>query len=107
LILSAIFISPIIAYSTVETISVNITDKERIIVDYGNSIRSIYLVFTKSETFQNTDTIWYWKWDASDIQGQLNAGNNYKVRVYGFRIPFLSWYRNIIEIQKTNPQISR
>ena len=31
---------------------------------------------------------------------ELEKGKTYKMRVYGWRIPFMSWYRNIIEIEE-------
>jgi hypothetical protein len=41
------------------------------------------------------------KFNSSDIYNQLEKGKKYRIKVYGFRIPFLSWYKNIIEV-KTN-----
>jgi hypothetical protein len=57
-------------------------------------------VFTEEgEVFENSDTFFYQKWNSSDIYGKLTVGNKYKATVYGWRIPFLSNYRNIIEIE--------
>lgn len=88
-----------IAHGTQETITITVTDTERIVTGSGETLSSKYLVFTETETFENTDTLWFGKWNSSDLQGQLRPGKTYTVRVCGFRIPFLSSYRNIIEIK--------
>ena len=87
-----------ITYGTVETVTITIKDEERIVTGSGKSTQSKYLVFTASETFENTDTLLHGKFNASDLQGALDRGQTYCVRVYGFRVPLLSWYRNIISI---------
>lgn len=58
-----------------------------------------YLIFTGGETFENSDTIFYLKFNSSDIYGQLNNGFKYNLKVNGWRIPFLSMYRNILKIE--------
>ena len=81
--------------------TVIITDKERV-----NTIDdSRYLVFAEiastGETivFENTDTLWRFKWNSSDIQGNLKIGEKYTVTVVGWRVPLFSWYQNIIAIR--------
>jgi len=83
---------------TVENISITINDKERVTTSIGGTIQSKFLVYSDGEVFENVDNIWHWKWNSSDIQGKLKKKNTYKVKVYGWRIPFLSSYRNIVEV---------
>lgn len=90
-----------IGYSTAifhseETIIIKVLDKERI----TTKGESKYLVFCDGETFENTDTWLYFKWNSSDVQGVLTPGKTYKVSVVGWRVPILSMYRNIIRIGK-------
>jgi hypothetical protein len=105
IIVSVLFIGLLLGHSaafnllTVEEITIKVTEKERIVEGSGKSTSSKYLVFTEDEVFENTDSIWFFKFSSSDLQGQLKEGEEYKVKVCGFRIPFLSSYRNIIEIQ--------
>jgi hypothetical protein len=40
------------------------------------------------------------KFNSSDLYKDLQIDSTYSVRVVGKRIPFLSMYRNIIEIKK-------
>lgn len=84
-------------YGTAETVTVTVTKTERITTGSGDSMSSKYLVFTSGETFENSDCLWYGKFNSSDFQGRLTPGT-YSMKVYGWRIPFLSSYRNIVEV---------
>lgn len=64
-----------------------------------------YLVFaTNSEgekiVLENTDSIAFLKFNSSDIQGDIEVGETYKIKTSGIRIPFFSTYKNIIDIEK-------
>ena len=79
---------------------VTVTDKERVVGGESSS----YLVFTEDKhgnviVFENTDNLLRWKWDSSNVQGQLKVGETYKLTVVGYRVPFLSMYQNIIKIE--------
>ena len=77
-----------------EDITIAVEDKERIV----NRDASKYLIFTEEEVFENTDEWLYFKFNSSDIYGQLKEGRTYNVTVVGRRIPFFSSYRNILDI---------
>ena len=81
--------------------TVTVTDKG--IKRSGGSDR--YLIYTtlengNIETFENTDNFFYGKFNSSNIYADLIVGGKYKIKVIGFRIPFLSRYQNIIEYEK-------
>ena len=99
-IVGLLLISPTIAYMTDTHVTFTVEEKERIVTGTGDSLRSKYLVFTDSGVYQNTDTIWYWKWRSSDLQGEMKVGETYTAHVYGFRFGFLSLYKNIISVEK-------
>jgi hypothetical protein len=84
-------------YWTAETVTITIEDKERVLQRSGDDLTAKYLVFTETETFQNTDCLIRFKFNASDLQGSLKRGETYEVLVYGWRIPFLSVYRNLVK----------
>lgn len=84
--------------SSKDRITVLIKDKERITTGSKENISSKYLVYTEGEVFENTDALMFFKWDSSDLQNELDVGGEYKVLVVGWRIPFLSTYRNIIRV---------
>lgn len=78
-------------------VTVTVQGKEYQSGQYGR-----YLIFTDGTTYKNSDTFWYWKFDSSDIYGRIEEGETYKMHVYGWRIPFLSSYPNIISMEKYN-----
>lgn len=90
-------------YGTREEVTITVTDKERITESHGSgeslTVDSKFLVYTESETFENTDVTLLGKWNSSDVQGHLKIGDTYTVIVYGWRMPFWSSYRNIVEIK--------
>lgn len=82
--------------NTQEVVEVVVTGKERVTYGSGREISSKYLVFTETETFENTDSLFAGKFNSSDLYGYLRAGQACRFRVLGFRVPFLSMYRNVI-----------
>ena len=95
----AVIVSVFTSFNDTEYV-VTVTDKERVVCGESSS----YLVFTEDEqgnvmVFENTDNLLRWKFDSSNIQGQLKAGNTYRITVVGYRVPILSMYQNIIEIE--------
>ena len=87
--------------------TITVTDKERIYEGSGDTSSSKYLVFGDDQNgnslvFENTDCFIRGKWNSSNIQGQLKVGNTYKITVIGYRVPFLSWYQNIIKIEEVS-----
>jgi len=84
-------------YGTIRSETITIKRLER--VTSGDS--SKYLIYTnEGEVFENTDALFHGKWDSADLYGHLDEGSRYEVTVYGWRIPFLSTYRNIIEAEQ-------
>lgn len=49
---------------------------------------------------QNTDILVRLKFNSSDLQASIEAGKTYEAVVVGYRVPFLSWYKNIISIKE-------
>lgn len=89
---------PVLYHGSSESVTVTVTEKERIVTSSGESTSSKYLVFTDGEVFENTDAITFGKWNSSDVQGKLEKGKTYNVKVAGWRVPFMSMYRNIIKV---------
>ena len=82
-------------YGTQKTVEFTVNHKERTGGDNGK-----YLVFTNEEgVFENSDSIFYFKFDSSDVYNQLREGGRYRCDVYGWRFGFLSWYPNIKECE--------
>lgn len=85
--------------STKETVTAKVIDKERIVErDAEGNASSKYLIFTNVETFENTDSLWAGKWNSSDVYGRIQEGQICEFTVVGFRVGWMSMYRNIIEL---------
>ncbi len=90
--------------------TVTITDKNRVTESSKDSDGNVettskYLVFAddkngNSLVFENTDCFIRWKFNSSNLQGQLKEEHTYKITVIGYRVPFLSWYQNIIKAEE-------
>ena len=84
---------------TTDTAQITVTGLERIVTGSGKNVSSKWIVLTETETFENTDSLFFFKFNSSDIQGKFKVGTTYIVKVYGVRIPILSSYRNIVSIE--------
>lgn len=81
---------------SVDYVDIEVIDKERIVETTSETISSKYLIFSNKEVFENTDSFIFFKFNSSSLQGKLQKGRKYRIKVVGWRIPFLSSYRNII-----------
>ena len=88
-----------IIYLTPDNVVFTVEKTER--VTDGNKEGSRYLIFTKTETFENSDRLVLLKFNSSDLYGSIKPDKSYQAKVVGLRIPFLSWYRNIVSIEET------
>jgi hypothetical protein len=101
---SAIVILAIIVGAIVYTISLKGSDEvitgtlEKTFVDDGY----LYFVFLEDgkdqpEVLGNNDSLLFGKHNSADFAADLEAGNRYTMRVAGWRRPFWSMFRNIID----------
>lgn len=88
-------------YSTSTEVTATVTGKERITKIRDGNDQSYYLVYTDAGTFKVEDSILLFRWNSSDVYGQLVPGQNYRIKAVGFRLPFLSEYPNITSYSTT------
>lgn len=81
------------------TITVNRRDSRFVSNGDGGTAR-VYQVFTDGEVFDNEDDWFFGKFNSSDVQNQLREGRTCDVQVAGWRLPFLSTYRNITHVYR-------
>jgi hypothetical protein len=86
-------------YSNKETITFTVKDKQIKMRGSGENKEDVYMIYTDKGVFENTDDIFLGKWNSSDIQNDLEIGKTYKADVYGWRIQFLSTYKNISNVE--------
>ena len=102
IVLAGLFGSLIPDRMAVDHTTGTVTDKY--IKRYGDSdIFHIAVTYSDgtTEVFQNKDTAWWWKWNSADFQQEIKQGHIYTFTVTGWRVPFLSWLRNITEFRET------
>lgn len=79
------------------TVTCTVTDKGiKTMNDDG-----IYLIYTKDSdgetmVLQIADTLIHGRFDSSDLYAEIEVGKTYEFDICGERVPFLSWYPNIL-----------
>ena len=68
-----------------------------------SKVASTYLIFTDHGVFRDDDAGWFLKYDSSDVYGNLDIGKHYTFKVYGWRIPIVSMYPNLVHAQEIKP----
>ena len=105
LVVIAVIAVPVLNFSNDHKYTVTITDKERVTTQVAEGqTDSKYLIYGEDENgktyvFEDTDTLFRWKFNSSDVYGALKEGETYELTVIGFRIHILNWYENIIDFK--------
>lgn len=74
-----------------------VTSKDRSLNSDGKSSARIYT--RECGVLANEDSFLRGKFNSADVQGQLEEGKAYDIRVAGLRIPFISEFPNILEVK--------
>ncbi|MCK9596651.1 prepilin-type N-terminal cleavage/methylation domain-containing protein [Candidatus Pacearchaeota archaeon] len=109
----AVCTAPILPHFTRDNYIVTVTDKAFKKSGGGKDADDKYLIYTKmvsdeksvSMTFEITDTFWevcwtHWRYNSSDFYGFIEKGKTYYITTYGWRVPFFSWYKNILTAEE-------
>ena len=83
-----------------EVVTITVNEKDRITTGQGETLTGKFLIYTENEVFENTDSWSYFKFNSTDVQNDLKVDSTYTVKVAGWRIPFMSSYRNIVSIDE-------
>lgn len=78
-----------------ETVTAKVVKSERI----ADGDRGKYLVYGAKEVYQNAEAIVMWKFNSSDFYRDIQPDKTYRFHLIGWRIPFLSTYRNIVRYE--------
>lgn len=93
LVVFSIIGTPFLQRATETTVTITVEDKG---IKRSGENSDKYLIYTDNGTYEITDTIAYFRWNSSDLYGEMKVGHTYECKVCGWRIPFLSSYENII-----------
>jgi len=66
----------------------------------SSSSQHRYLIYTDGEVFEDRDFLVKGKFDSSDSYNKLKDLGKFKVKTCGYRLPFFSLYRCILEVEK-------
>lgn len=80
--------------ATIKVTTATVSEKQVIPRKEGFS----YLIFTDKGVLKNDDAMMSFKWNSSDVQNSIKVGGTYRFKTYGWRVPALSWYSNILEV---------
>ena len=58
----------------------------------------------ESRVFEVTDSLFKWRFDSADIYNMIKEGETYEFTTGGYRVPFLSMYPNIYEVNQVQSQ---
>lgn len=103
LLFGAVWMGCAIYLSTETVVTARVAHKERVGHGSGENFSEKYLVYTDGETFELVDSLLYLRFNSSDHYGNIREGQTYRLRVVGWRVPFLSWYRNVIQVEPIEP----
>lgn len=87
-------------YNSDETVTIEVTGKE---TKRNGTYSDKYLIFTEGETFEVTDMWLAGEFNSSDDYGHLEQGKKYECDCYGWRIGWMSWYRNLKNCKEVTP----
>lgn len=92
--------------ATQDTVTITVKDKDwqQSCSGTGNdrSCDSYYVVFTDKGVYKNEDSLWAFKFNSSDLQGNLDRGKTYDCKVTGFRVPIISSYKNLLSCKEAS-----
>jgi hypothetical protein len=77
-----------------------VTGKDRGMDQNGNSNYRIYT--SNCDTLEDTDSMWFGKWNSSDVFGQIQPNKTYVFHVAGVRNGWASSFANIITVKPAN-----
>lgn len=80
-------------HASAETVEIVVDAKD---IKYHNNDAKYLVSSDSGEVFEITDTYTFMRFDSSDLYFNMQPGVTYSCKVAGWRVPYLSWYRNIL-----------
>ncbi len=67
----------------------------------SNGYTNFMIVDTENNHYKVGNNLWFWKWDSIEDWFSIKKGNKIPILYYGFRVPFLGFFPNIVDINNT------
>lgn len=83
----------------VQSVTVTVQDKYTKRYGQNESDRYVFEILYDNgdvEVVQNTDTLWWGKFNSADFYANIEKGKKYNITLAGWRIPIFSSFRNIV-----------
>jgi hypothetical protein len=64
----------------------------------SNGFTNFMIVDNQGRHFNVNNSFWYWKWNAIEDWTNIKLDTTLVVRYYGYRIPFLGMFPNVVEV---------
>jgi len=96
--------TPFIHFSTMDEVSFTVDHRERVMSqDSEGKSSARYMVWGvyqngDTEVFENVDSLLSMKFNSADLYGEMREGRLCFATVNGFRVPFLSMNRNVLDV---------
>lgn len=94
--IAALVLMTLYSYFAADTIMTRITDAQMTKVD------DMFMIATEERPFVNYDAKYRFKFDSGTVQNDAIRlkGKVVRIRKYGWRVPVLSWYENVVKIEE-------
>ena len=94
--IAVLVLTGLYSYFIADTIITRITDAQMTKVD------DRFMIATEERPFVNYDAKYRFKFDSGTIQNDAIRlkGKIVRIKKYGWRVPVLSWYENIVKIEE-------
>ena len=100
LILLYILISIIYVYSTQFVKTITISEKYNIASGAGKGlIINNSVMDEKDNVYKVSNSLYMLHFTSAELMMKIEKGKTYTVKGYGWRVPFLGWYPNIVSIK--------
>jgi len=94
--ITALVLTGLYSYFIADTIMTRITDAQMTKVD------DRFMIATEDRPFVNADARYRFKFNSGTLQNDAIRlkGKVVRIKKYGWRVPVLSWYENVVKIEE-------
>ena len=94
--IAVLVLTVLYSYFIADSIVTRITDAQMTKVD------EMFMIATEERPFVNYDAKYRFKFDSGTVQNDAIRlkGKPVKIKKYGWRVPILSWYENVVKIEE-------
>jgi len=89
------------SYSTLKKDTIKINK----IYKFTQNANTQFMIIDENNKHYNVNnSFWYWKWNSIEDWNTLRENDSISIKYYGYRIPFLGFFPNIVCCKDTHPE---